>query len=181
MSDVALNLAAFAKDDPVLRIEPHHFHLRAQCRAGRGENFLKHARIKKEGRSEIELEAVRLNRRRASADDGRRSSIFTFTPEEASRMAEARPPGPAPIMMTSLFIGCIAAAERSEFCLHAARAKSAPAAYRLESQERGRKSQTNPDLVRFLGQNTIAAVPITTAPPARRSRPLLSMLKREMI
>ena len=67
-----VQLAAFAEDDAVLRIEPHHFHLRAQRRAGGGENFLEHARVKEERRAEIELEAIRLDRRSASAD-GRES------------------------------------------------------------------------------------------------------------
>src|SRR5512134_1920784 len=33
---------------------------------------------------------------------GRRSSIFTRTPADASRIAEASPPGPAPMMIASL-------------------------------------------------------------------------------
>ena len=78
MSGVACNLAAFAKNDPILRIEPHHFHLRAQRRAGSGENFLEHARVKEERRAEIELEAVRLNRRSASADGRESLEHFHF-------------------------------------------------------------------------------------------------------
>ena len=63
-----VDLAARAEHDAVLRIEPHHFHLRAERRAGGGEDFLEHARVEEKGRAEIELEAVRLDRRRAPAD-----------------------------------------------------------------------------------------------------------------
>ncbi len=68
MSGVAFNLAALAENDAILRIEPHHFHFLAERRAGRGENFFEDARVEEKRRTEIELEAVRFDRRRAAAD-----------------------------------------------------------------------------------------------------------------
>ena len=61
---------------------------------------------------------------------GRRSRTSTFTPAAARRMAEARPPGPAPMMMTSLLMGFL---KRG---LDAARASRAPAARGFEEHER---------------------------------------------
>ena len=50
----------------------------AQRRAGGGEDFLEHARVEKERRAEIELEAVRLDRRSASADGRESLEHFHF-------------------------------------------------------------------------------------------------------
>ena len=57
-----VQLAALAEDDAILRIEPHHFHLVAERRARRGEDFFEHARVEEKRRAEIELESVRLDR-----------------------------------------------------------------------------------------------------------------------
>ena len=57
-----IDRAAAAEDDAVLRIEPHHFHLGAERRAGGGEDFLEHARVEEKRGAEVELEAVRLDR-----------------------------------------------------------------------------------------------------------------------
>ena len=69
---------AAAEDDAVLRIEPHHFHLRAERRAGGGEDFLQHARVEEKGRAEVELEPIGLDGRRAPADGRQPLDDFHF-------------------------------------------------------------------------------------------------------
>ena len=103
--------------------------------------------------------------------------IFTFTPDEARRMAEARPPGPAPMMMTSFFIDVIAgggAGQNFVFTPQARRAHQPRAASNARNADA--RASPSPDRGRFR-PNTTAAMPKTTAPPARKSRPLLSMLE----
>ena len=72
----AVELAARAELDPVLRIQPHHFDFGAQAGSGGLEDFLQHARVKEESRPEIELVAVRLDAGGASADDGQTFEDF---------------------------------------------------------------------------------------------------------
>src|SRR5437764_2558127 len=76
---------------------------------------------------------------------GSRSRILTFTPAAASSIAEARPPGPAPMMITSFFIslGGIEKKGGLEFGFHSAGAKRAPAASCFEGEERGGQRHAN--------------------------------------
>ena len=69
MSGVAFNSPPAAENDPVLWVEPDQFDLLAQACAGRGKDFVEHARVQEKGRAEIEFEAVSLDGRRSSADD----------------------------------------------------------------------------------------------------------------
>ena len=72
----AVEFAARAKLNPILRIEPHHFDLAPQAGAGGSEDFIQHARVKEESRPEIELVAVRLDARGAPADEGQTFEDF---------------------------------------------------------------------------------------------------------
>ncbi len=78
--------AATAKDDPVLRIESHHFHLRAERCSCRCEDLLEHPWVEKEGRPEVEFEAVRFDRRRSPSD--RRKALENFNLHARSREQE---------------------------------------------------------------------------------------------
>ena len=78
ISGVASNLAALAKDDAILRIEPHHFHLGAERRARGGEDFFEHPRVEEKRGPEVELEPFRLDRRRAPADGRQTLEDFHF-------------------------------------------------------------------------------------------------------
>src|SRR4051812_46163469 len=70
--------AAVSKNDAVLRIEANHLHLGTQRSAGRGEDFLEHARVEKKRRTKVELEAVRFDRRRPAADEWQPLEKFHF-------------------------------------------------------------------------------------------------------
>jgi hypothetical protein len=75
-----IDLRAVGESDPILRIEPHHFHLGTQGRAGGGEDFLQHARIEEEGGAGIESETVLFDRRCAPADRRHSLQPFHFQP-----------------------------------------------------------------------------------------------------
>jgi hypothetical protein len=57
----AIQLAAGAELNAILRVEPDHFHLLSQRCTGGLENLVQHARVEKEGRAEIKCEPVRLD------------------------------------------------------------------------------------------------------------------------
>src|SRR5690242_656257 len=72
----AVEFAACAELNTVLRIEPHHFHFVAQACARNLKNLLEHAGIEEEGRAEVECESIRLDAGSASADDGQAFNNF---------------------------------------------------------------------------------------------------------
>ena len=158
---------------PILRIEPHHFDLGAERRARGGEDFLEHPRVEEEGRPEIELEPVRLDRRGAAADNRQTLEDFHFTPAAASRMAEARPPGPAPMMMTSLLIDLVAGEGAGQNFVFTPHAEGAPTARGFESHERGRQREADAGDSRLRPDEDCADAHCEGAMP-RMTRPFVS-------
>ena len=71
---------------------------RVEVVAGGGEDLLEHARVEEEGGADVERKpsCSRVEVRPPTAL--RFSTMVTLTPERASSMAAASPPGPAPTM-----------------------------------------------------------------------------------
>ena len=69
------------------------------------EDFFEHARIEKERRAEIELVAVRLDARRAPADDGKAFEDFHAHARGREENGRGKTAGPAPMMMACLVMG----------------------------------------------------------------------------
>ena len=64
-----IQLATLAENDPIVGIEPDKVDLVAQARSRRAQDFVKHTRVEKKRRTQIESEPVSLNRRRPAAQD----------------------------------------------------------------------------------------------------------------
>ena len=74
----AIELSTGTELNAILRVEPDHLDFVAQARARRSKDFLEHARVEEERRPEVEFVPVRLDARRAPADDGEALDDFNF-------------------------------------------------------------------------------------------------------
>ncbi len=64
----AVEAPARAENKPILRVEPDELDLLGQRRASNPKDLIEHTRIQKEGRPQIELKSLRLDRRGPPAD-----------------------------------------------------------------------------------------------------------------
>ena len=99
----AVELAAGAEDEAVLRVEPDHRHFARAGRGRRPEDAFEHPRVEEERRPEVEAEAVGLDRGAPAADARQPLEDVNVEARPApSSSAAASPPGPAPMIRTVL-------------------------------------------------------------------------------